>query len=262
MTLKELDKYLDENICMLTEEDIHAFNNMPGQGGDINNVIRLINEHCFGIFGFEDSYELYYITNIPHLKGILIKISNEIESHNMITLAFAKTVKYIFPESNLDMLDVANIFQQHKRAYFSKIGDNIVFDSVEYSKKYGEGTAIFLHNPIDITHFDKLSFYQDAFKEVDINKVRIDKSRDNKIYILFNERNGLFKIGRSINANHREKTLQGEDPHIEMIACWVAPEYVEKELHEKFKEKRTRGEWFSLDLDHLEEINIYMKKYR
>lgn len=262
MNIEEFYKFIDDNTCLLNEKNIHDLNNMPGQGGEVNNVIRLISEQCFGILGYENYYSLYYITNNPELKGLLINIPTDNNNHNEITLGFAKLVNMEFPDNNLNILDVANVFQQHKRTYYSKFGDNIVFDSIDTSKRYGNGTVVFLHKPIDIIHFDKLSFYQAIFNEVDINKARDDKTKSNKIYILYNVRNNLFKIGRSIKANYREKTLQGEEPHIDMLACWIAPKEIEKELHNRYKDKRFRGEWFSLDLNHLEEINVFMEKYR
>ena len=46
-------------------------------------------------------------------------------------------------------------------------------------------------------------------------------SKENRIYLMFNSRNGYTKIGRSINPKLREKTLQGEEPEIEMIAIFL-----------------------------------------
>ena len=57
----------------------------------------------------------------------------------------------------------------------------------------------------------------------------------------------------------REKTLQGEDPDTEIIALWNSPKSTEKELHNIFKEKRIRGEWFDLGISDLIEIKEKMK---
>jgi len=55
---------------------------------------------------------------------------------------------------------------------------------------------------------------------------------------------GFTKIGRSRNPHIREKTLQSHIPIIDLIA--ICDKDVERELHEKFKSFRGRGEWFKL----------------
>ena len=76
---------------------------------------------------------------------------------------------------------------------------------------------------------------------------------------MFNPRNGYTKIGRSIKSKVREKTLQGEDPETEIIALWNSPKSTETDLHNKFSEKRIRGEWFNLGISDLLEIKEKMK---
>ncbi len=62
-----------------------------------------------------------------------------------------------------------------------------------------------------------------------------------------NLRNGLHKIGRSLSPLKREKTLQSEEPEIEMVASWPGKTSDEYDLHKRFASKRIRGEWFNLD---------------
>jgi hypothetical protein len=63
-------------------------------------------------------------------------------------------------------------------------------------------------------------------------------------YLMLNNRNGYYKIGRSVNPKYREKTLQAEDPDVSLI--WKVAKNIEKKLHRTYSEKRIRGEWFSL----------------
>lgn len=67
------------------------------------------------------------------------------------------------------------------------------------------------------------------------------------VYLIKNHRNGFVKIGRSVNPSTREKTLQSEEPELEMIFHHKGLESDELFLHQKFNEKRLRGEWFKLD---------------
>ena len=76
------------------------------------------------------------------------------------------------------------------------------------------------------------------------NKI-IDKKPDQKAYILKDNNTGLYKIGRSSNPLDREKTLQAEKPTIKLIK--IFKDDVERELHDKYKKQRVRGEWFNLN---------------
>jgi len=67
------------------------------------------------------------------------------------------------------------------------------------------------------------------------------------LYLIINKRNGLYKIGISINPVKRERTLQAEEPEIEIINIYKGGYQVEKRIHKCFEGKRVRGEWFRLD---------------
>lgn len=66
-----------------------------------------------------------------------------------------------------------------------------------------------------------------------------------KTYLMKNKLNGLYKIGKSINPKYRERTLQSQEPEIEMVKVWE--EDIENVLHTKYKKHRKRGEWFKLN---------------
>jgi len=73
-----------------------------------------------------------------------------------------------------------------------------------------------------------------------------------KCYLMIDEATGLVKIGKSINPENRERTLQSEKPTIKMIHYFDND--IERELHNKFRDKRVRGEWFRLDMNEVSEI--------
>ena len=78
-------------------------------------------------------------------------------------------------------------------------------------------------------------------------------------YLMINHNTGFHKIGVSHNPKYREKTLQGQEPEIETVAerkfiiRKLALE-LESELHEKYSDKRMRGEWFDLNPKEINEI--------
>lgn len=104
----------------------------------------------------------------------------------------------------------------------------------------------------DILEFDKLvEFVQSKLKKIDrqIEKPVLKNNRHverNHIYMMKNLRNNYIKIGKSINPVFREKTLQSEEPEIEMIWNHKCSYIYEKKLHNHFKSKNIRGEWYSL----------------
>lgn len=66
------------------------------------------------------------------------------------------------------------------------------------------------------------------------------------LYIMFNSRNGLYKIGYSNDPTKREKTLQSQEPEVELLGAWHGGKKLEYELHKQYASKRVRGEWFNL----------------
>ena len=71
---------------------------------------------------------------------------------------------------------------------------------------------------------------------------------------MLNIRNGFYKIGESNLPKFREKTLQSEEPEVEIYASFTSEKCNEKILHERFSHKRIRGEWFSLSNEDLNYI--------
>ena len=65
-----------------------------------------------------------------------------------------------------------------------------------------------------------------------------------KTYLIKDNHTKLYKIGKSKNPKHREKTLQSEKPSIKMVKIWN--KNIERKLHKLYSEYRVRGEWFNL----------------
>ncbi len=81
-----------------------------------------------------------------------------------------------------------------------------------------------------------------------------ERKKNTYLYVMIDKRTGYYKIGRSKDPSYREKTLQSDAPDIELLFHYEAYTNQEKELHQKYAEKRVRGEWFQLDENDLEEI--------
>lgn len=66
-----------------------------------------------------------------------------------------------------------------------------------------------------------------------------------KTYLMKDCQNNLYKIGKSINPERRERTLQSEKPNIKLVKVWDND--IEKKLHKIYDKQRVRGEWFNLN---------------
>lgn len=66
------------------------------------------------------------------------------------------------------------------------------------------------------------------------------------VYLMRNRRNGYTKIGWSKDPKFRERTLQSQEPEIELIGKWPGTFKDELVWQIRFSAKRIRGEWFDL----------------
>jgi len=73
------------------------------------------------------------------------------------------------------------------------------------------------------------------------------------VYLIFDPFTQLFKIGRSDTPQERYNqlcndygTIPAAPTNYQLIQAWLAPDYMEKALHDHFSDCRVRGEWFDL----------------
>jgi ribosomal protein L16 Arg81 hydroxylase len=92
-----------------------------------------------------------------------------------------------------------------------------------------------------------------------IKENRKFKTKKTAIYLMYDEHTKYYKIGRSLNPTKREKTLQSEKPSIVLKYSFSGVIDDESALHDKFKDKRIRGEWFNLDELDIDYIIKYFK---
>lgn len=90
------------------------------------------------------------------------------------------------------------------------------------------------------------SFHESANRDLPETDREKKQSPKGYVYMISNKRNGYTKIGFSKKPKFREKTLQSEEPEIEMIFKGTGTMEDEKSLHDEYCSKRVRGEWFDL----------------
>tara|TARA_R110000803_G_C11951411_1_gene317716 strand:- start:39 stop:1340 length:1302 start_codon:yes stop_codon:yes gene_type:complete len=121
------------------------------------------------------------------------------------------------------------------RNYISKLKK----DGVYLTKEQTEDINYVLEGVVDIVIKKP---FDEVIEDIIIEEPQIRK--EPKTYLMKNRRNGLYKIGKSITPTHRERTLQSEEPEIEMVKVWE--DNIEDRLHKKYSRSRVRGEWFKL----------------
>lgn len=94
-----------------------------------------------------------------------------------------------------------------------------------------------------------------------VRKDIISASNINYVYLQHNTKNNRYKIGFSKQPKHREKTLQSEEPDIQVYRQWIASQKYEGILKKKFESKHIRGEWYALSKDDLDKIDKIMNKF-
>jgi len=77
--------------------------------------------------------------------------------------------------------------------------------------------------------------------------------------------NNAFKIGKTDNLNRRLGQLKTGNPYIEDYYEYfelkeeINPYHTETALHNSFKNKKIKGEWFELDINDFNNMNIILK---
>ena len=153
------------------------------------------------------------------------------------------------------------IYIKHVRTGFEKLGYFTIGNEIkEFEGKNAVGIIAGKKGVIRFPTLDKLEMYRSFFSS---NKTtqKVSENNQNKIYLLLDGKNNLIKIGHSKILKIREKTLQGQNPNLELIVAWIAPQKIENELHKTFSFKRIRGEWFALTFFDMEKINELMNSF-
>jgi len=137
-----------------------------------------------------------------------------------------------------------------KNSQFRGAGLNSVFPSVKGDLLNDKLQKLYSEVRISIKNL----------KDVNNNLQKNTEKSFTKVYVMIDKNTGYYKIGRSIRPLYREKTLQSEKPTIEMLYNYDARIKDERKLHNIFKDKNVRGEWFNLNGTDLQKIKEYFNK--
>lgn len=124
--------------------------------------------------------------------------------------------------------------------------------------KYWVNTLLLLSTASDLSPKIKYKFYKSFFGNFKLGEDLLPGSfysdskteSDDYLYLIFNKRKNLVKIGRSYNVERRVMELyRTENDHCGLKVLFKLPcqGHTELETHEKFKKFRVKGEWFNYD---------------
>lgn len=258
--ISNLEIQFNERYFNLDKDFIIELNNKADEAG-INNVVTGLCEDfsTIGIISEEKEliYEILFGSNLDGLWGKSLKLDTKLtpNERDCLVLMFSQQISL---KTRTNMIDLFNTFQFARRSMY----ENYKYLTVnpETFSKYNDPNPLIiaknLRGVIPVRIIEKTEYYKMIFDNVNLDS--IDKSTKH-VYLMYNERNNYIKIGQSKNPKLREKTLQGEEPNLQLLAIWEAPVKVEKELHRLYKDKNIRGEWFDLSFDDLQEIKEYME---
>jgi len=235
-----------------------------------------------GIYSYSDDqnymlmFSLNYLKNKDHIVFRTNKKEINLKQNDLISFLFEdnKTITFKINEKPITLRDEHNnqiletkliitneelkIFEQNKfikwritlNNDYDIFGGNIGLNPY-YKNKNNLSIVI---KKFTIDYLDTVHKEIENYKPIEIRKIKEKNIKNDEcfVYLMKDMINNFYKIGISSNPKYREKTLQSEKPSIELIKAKKFPnrkiaESFEKALHNAYKEKRIRGEWFNLD---------------
>ncbi len=188
----------------------------------------------------------------------------------------SRNIKKHFPKKDkiYQIVDIKNAFYNT----YSNYGDDYDENEIYYFKpldisfnpkkiiNIDDTLVLFVRGELLDSNYIKVGKnYTDSDKIKISHLIEIEKKQEPKViantftqvYVMIDKNTGYYKIGRSLSAIKREKTLQSEKPTIELLQTFDAKIIDERNLHSMFKHKRIRGEWFDLSGSDMQSINTY-----
>lgn len=262
--MKAVIDSFEKRIGELSEKDIIE---LSKNDNSIFNVLRDLHKEAFGTIVWDDSkqnfdYFLTYVTKVNgKIEGCILKLQPFIKKRNELTTCLSAYISKRFNRAKPH--EIFNAYQDQQRSLFERLGYWTYGNELakELNTRKGEIMLPPGHKGIMFVPFADEAVLEQSSKspKKEKQKKQSVKNDIHYVYIMFNKHNKYHKIGRSIKPEYREKTLQGQEPDVELVEKWIASAEVERTLHRKYKEKRKRGEWFDLTENDVEEIKIFMQ---
>jgi len=240
----------DNKLFQLSHETILKLS--ENDNGSIGNVIRGLHKQCFGITSETNSCKdvnFFYINFCKEVPGLLFKLELKENNYYEYLLSFSVYVTKYY--DLIDPINVYNTFINYSRSFLEQHG-YFTISTTEFKKLPYDGELISPFEIEVIKDFEKEDFYRFWLNSSELGNLEIGI---NHLYIMLNKATGYFKLGRSINPQYRERTLQSQEPDIVLLKTWQCDKDVERELHRIFQAKKVRGEWFKLDFEDLNNID-------
>lgn len=267
--MTELENKLSNQIHELDNQQIAQLRKSE-YGASINNVIEGLEKEVYTLFVRGDNQEseveefdliyIGYTENSDQPTGfILHRLSQKDKLRNQMIMGFCQFLQDEF--NDFDIIDAYNTYQSQLRSALEKMNFWTYTEEFRHNFK-GDNATLVLKGKRGVEFIPiikKIDFLRHTFKNVQNG---LGKDFNNYVYLIYNERNGYTKIGTSKQPKIREKTLQGEEPIVEILVMWNAPRLEEKKLHQLFRRKRIRGEWFKLNPKDYNVIQEHMEKYK
>jgi acyl carrier protein len=203
------------------------------------------------------------ITNMSALKCYLIIIANTYSFERVMCCFSVNEIAHMTELSRQSVSFGIRWLENNRYIWILKYG-NIGQERIVYFL-YPESEKIF--NGIKIGSLDTRDIFLKAMKELDCEIIIEDlepkiKKIKNKVqgYIYFIlDKYGNCKIGKTTDLNRRigEYTKLPYEPICHHVIFSKDITQSEKYFHEKFADKRLRGEWFLLSKDDLDYISYY-----
>lgn len=260
-SLASIHRTFENRLYVLSRENILDLNKQD-KSGATNNVIVGLAQHCFSLIDWQGlkndiGYQLIYVNGSKGLRGYALTLALSLKTRNELLMYFSEFLEQEF--SDTKAFDTFNTYQHFLRTYLEKLGFFTYTDDL-LKRIRGRSTTIWASGVRGLVYIPVIDFK-------DASKRRARRSRGNLdsvqqyVYVMINRQNGYYKIGRSRFPFFRERTLQAQEPDVQLIEKWEAPAHIEGMLHRKFHEKRKRGEWFTLSDSDIGTIREIMAPY-
>lgn len=155
------------------------------------------------------------------------------------------------PESLLQKIQKVKALLDESQVCFDMAFDlysSINFSDFEY--EYNLCQISFIEHEIYIMEKTVSEFFDSSFDNLKFNQIFNENKLSNNFVYLAKQKNekNIYKIGRTIDLDTRERTFKVGNLFVDLIAYRIVNDSVkaEKYLHNLFSSKHISGEWFEL----------------